>query len=265
MRAMAIAQPFWTALERLRRGGVLDPDRVARGAAHAARPPQPRGGRPRTRVVIAPEATSINVAAWAAQQPSHAWRHVAWRNGQNRPWAALFVAVRVTPVVLWRRKQRLHDVWLLCQRPLGATTASKHDKYFLSNLPATTPLRALVRAAHLGKARRTGIRGARGLITVFLFTSPRPVTGAGGEGTAAADHAYATGGVYDIRVRIDDDDANSHSGTTRAFVTGSVAARCRSSARPRGTSSRSTGRTADPSSSTPPSSATTSSGPTTRL
>jgi hypothetical protein len=171
-------------------------------------------------VVIAPEATSINVAAWAAQQPSHAWRHVAWRNGQNRPWAALFVAVRVTPVVLWRRKQRLHDVWLLCQRPLGATTASKHDKYFLSNLPATTPLRALVRAAHLGKARRTGIRGARGLITVFLFTSPRPVTGAGGEGTAAADHAYATGGVYDIRVRIDDDDANSHSGTTRAFVTG---------------------------------------------
>ena len=35
---------------------------------------------------------------------------------------------------------------------------------------------------------------------------PAPVTSAGGEGTAAADHAYATGGVYDIRVRIDDDD-----------------------------------------------------------
>ena len=30
----------------------------------------------------------------------------------------------------------------------------------------------------------------------------------------------ATGGVYDIRVRVDDDDEHWHSGTTRAFVTG---------------------------------------------
>jgi hypothetical protein len=46
------------------------------------------------------------------------------------------------------------------------------------------------------------------------------VTGAGGAGTAAADHAYAVGGVYDIGVRIDDDDTGWHSGATRAFVTG---------------------------------------------
>jgi hypothetical protein len=85
--------------------------------------------------VIASEVIAISVGTWAAQQPVRAWRHVTWRNGQNRPWAALFVAVRVTPITLWRRKQRLDDVWLLCQRPLGATTASKHDKYFLSDLP----------------------------------------------------------------------------------------------------------------------------------
>ena len=61
---------------------------------------------------------------------------------------AQFVAVRVTPVGLWRHHQRLADVWLLCQRPTGTTTATAHDRYFVSNLPATTSLRALVRAAH---------------------------------------------------------------------------------------------------------------------
>jgi SRSO17 transposase len=39
-------------------------------------------------------------------------------------------------------------MWLLCQRPTGATTATAHDRYFVSNLSATTSLRALVRAAH---------------------------------------------------------------------------------------------------------------------
>ena len=146
------AQPFRTAVERLHLlyvVGVSSTLTMWLGVPHVvAPPPQPLGGRPRTRAVVAADTAPISAATWAAQQPLRAWRCVRWRNGQNRPWAALFVAIRVTPVVLWRRRQRLHDVWLLCQRPLGATTASKHDKYFLSNLPATTTLRALVRAAH---------------------------------------------------------------------------------------------------------------------
>ena len=146
------AQPFRTAVERLHLlyvVGVSSTLTMWLGVPHVvAPPPQPLGGRPRTRAVVAADTAPISAATWAAQQPLRAWWCVRWRNGQNRPWAALFVAIRVTPVVLWRRRQRLHDVWLLCQRPLGATTASKHDKYFLSNLPATTTLRALVRAAH---------------------------------------------------------------------------------------------------------------------
>ena len=146
------AQPFRTALERMRLAyvvGVSSTLTVWPGVPHVVpSPPQPRGGRPRTRVVIASDTPPVNVATWAAQQPLRAWRRVTWRNGPNHPWAARFIAVRVTPVVLWRRKQRLQAVWLLCQRPLGATTASKHDKYFVSNLPATTSLHALVRAAH---------------------------------------------------------------------------------------------------------------------
>lgn len=109
----------------------------------------PRGSSPRhTRDVPAVEIGAISAAGWAAQQRVRAWRRVTWRNGPHRPWAAQFLAVRVTPVGLWRHHQRLRDMWLLCQRPLGATTAGPQDKYFVSNLPATTRLGTLVRAAH---------------------------------------------------------------------------------------------------------------------
>ena len=105
-------------------------------------------GRRYTRGVTAASVGAIQAAQWAAQQPRHAWRPVRWRNQSQRLWAAQFVAVRVTPVGLWRHHQRFAEEWLLCQRPTGATTASAHDRYFVSNLPATTSLPALVRAAH---------------------------------------------------------------------------------------------------------------------
>lgn len=110
-------------------------------------PPRPRGGRPRTRAVVAAPPPA-SVATWAAAQPGRAWQRITWRNGAHRPWTAQFVAVRITPAVVWRRKQTLDTVWLLCQRPLGALGPSREDKFFLSNLPATTSLRALVQAAH---------------------------------------------------------------------------------------------------------------------
>ena len=54
--------------------------------------------------------------------------------------------MRVTPAHDWREGRRLApEVWLLCQRDLGATPGTK---YYLVDLPATTPLRVLVRLAH---------------------------------------------------------------------------------------------------------------------
>jgi SRSO17 transposase len=101
---------------------------------------------PSTRAVTAASIGATQVAVWAAQQPGRAWRRVTWRNGPRRPWHARFIAVRVTPVVLWRQHRPLETVWLLCERPSGRSAAPL--KWYISNLPPTTQLRALVRAAH---------------------------------------------------------------------------------------------------------------------
>jgi SRSO17 transposase len=101
---------------------------------------------PSTRAVPAATVGALQVAAWAAQQPARTWRRVTWRNGPRRAWHARFLAVRVTPVVLWRQHRSLQTLWLLCERPSGRSVAPM--KWYVSNLPPTTPLRTLVRAAH---------------------------------------------------------------------------------------------------------------------
>jgi SRSO17 transposase len=106
----------------------------------------PAGLAPSTRAVTAASIGATSVATWAAEQPAGAWRRVSWRNGPHRPWHARFLAVRVTPVVLWRQHRPVHDLWLLCERPRRTSTAPM--KWYVSNLPSTTRLRTLVRAAH---------------------------------------------------------------------------------------------------------------------
>jgi SRSO17 transposase len=113
-------------------------------AVWIGRPPAALG--PSTRAVTAASVGATQVATWAVQQPGRAWRRVIWRNGPHRTWQARFLAVRVTPVVLWRQHRPLQTLWLLCERPTGRSAAPL--KWYLSNLPPTTQLRALVRAAH---------------------------------------------------------------------------------------------------------------------
>ena len=73
------------------------------------------------------------------------WRRVTWRNGTNRPWAAYFAALRVTPATEWRARRLAPEVWVLFERDLGATPRIK--AYFVA-LPPTASLRALVHLAH---------------------------------------------------------------------------------------------------------------------
>jgi SRSO17 transposase len=108
----------------------------------------PAGLAPSTRAVTAASIGATSVATWAAEHPVRVWRRVTWRNGPRTARHARFLAVRVTPVVLWRQHRPLQELWLLCQRPTGQATMRTPFKYFLSNLPATTQLRTLVRAAH---------------------------------------------------------------------------------------------------------------------
>jgi SRSO17 transposase len=102
-------------------------------------------GRPRTRPHLPPDTTTIEARAWAATQPPRHWRLVSWRNGTNAPWRARFCATRVTPAHDWRERRLAPEVWLLCERDLGA---EPRTKYYLLNLPPTASLRALVRLAH---------------------------------------------------------------------------------------------------------------------
>ena len=112
-------------------------------AVWIGRPPADLG--PSTRAVTAASIGATQVAAWAALQPARAWRRITWRNGPRRAWRARFIAVRVTPVVLWRQHRPLQTGWLLCERPLDRAGPLKR---YISNLPPTTQLRTLVRAAH---------------------------------------------------------------------------------------------------------------------
>lgn len=118
---------------------------VFRGSPAVHIPPSPRTGRPRSQLVLTTDTRAITVRALAMALPARAWRRVTWRNGTNRPWAARFAALRVTPANEWRNRRLAPEVWLLCEQDLGLTP---RIKYFFVHLPATASLKQLVRLAH---------------------------------------------------------------------------------------------------------------------
>jgi SRSO17 transposase len=118
---------------------------VFRGTPAVHIPPSSRTGRPRSQLVLVNDTRPLTVRAMALALPPRAWRRVTWRNGTNRPWAARFAAVRVTPANEWRNRRLAPEVWLLCEQDLGLTP---RIKYFFVHLPATASLKQLVRLAH---------------------------------------------------------------------------------------------------------------------
>jgi SRSO17 transposase len=118
---------------------------VFRGTPAVHIPPRARTGRPRSQLVLVNDTRPITVRALALALPARAWRRVTWRNGTNRPWAARFAALRVTPANEWRNRRLAPEVWLLCEQDLGATP---RIKYFFVSLPATASLKQVVHLAH---------------------------------------------------------------------------------------------------------------------
>ena len=127
--------------------GISSTLTVFRGTPAVAVPPRrPGRARPPTRLQLTdPACHPEAVGHIAGQLPGRAWRRIQWRNGPNRPWAASFAALRVTPAHDWRRHRLAPEVWLLFERDLGTTPRIK--AYFVA-LPPTASLRALVRLAH---------------------------------------------------------------------------------------------------------------------
>lgn len=126
--------------------GISSSVTVFRGTPAAAVPPRKpgRAGTP-TRLQLTDGSRPEPVRTIAAALPRRGWRRVQWRNGRNRPWAADFAALRVTPAHDWRRHRLAPEVWVLFERDCGTTPRVK--AYFVA-LPATASLRALVRLAH---------------------------------------------------------------------------------------------------------------------
>jgi SRSO17 transposase len=126
--------------------GVSSDLKVFLGTPRLESPPPLVGkGRPRTRRLLASDIQTVEARVWAAGQAPRRWRLVSWRNGTNPPWHARFCAVRVTPAHDWRERRLAPEVWLLCERDLGATPKTK---YYLVDLPSAAPLRTVVRLAH---------------------------------------------------------------------------------------------------------------------
>src|SRR5437667_6595344 len=126
--------------------GISSTLTVFRGTPAVAIPPRkrPQATHP-TRLQVTDGSRPEAVRAIAAQLSRRAWHRVTWRNGTNRPWAASFAALRVTPATDWRARRLAPEVWLLFERDRGTTPRIK--AYFVA-LPPTASLRALVHLAH---------------------------------------------------------------------------------------------------------------------
>lgn len=81
--------------------------------------------------------SSESLAALANRVAPVAWHRIRWGQGTKGPLAARFAAVRV------RIPKSRSDRWLLCQESL----VDGERQYYFSNLPATAPLKTLVRIA----------------------------------------------------------------------------------------------------------------------
>ena len=106
-------------------------------ATVALRWPVVRTGRPRKHPVPSEAPVAAETMLAGAE-----WRLISWRRGTKGPLAAAFAALRVRPAEGPQLRNGWHlpgdEVWLV-----GEHRASGEKKYYLSSLPAETPLEEL--------------------------------------------------------------------------------------------------------------------------
>jgi SRSO17 transposase len=123
--------------------GVREHTQVWSGAHQPAPTPRPspRGGRPRTRLVINARHAPVSVLEVAQQLPARSLRTVTWREGTNSPLRSRFAALRVRAANAGRARA---EEWLLIEWP---RTEAKPVHYWLCTLPPSTALKHLVATA----------------------------------------------------------------------------------------------------------------------
>jgi SRSO17 transposase len=114
-------------------------------------PPQPKQkgvrGRQLTRLKRVPDHPATSAKALALELPPQAWKQVRWREGSNSSLASRFTALRLRPASRdWKRTEPHPEEWLLIEWPKGEPEPTK---YWLSTLPAETPIETLVDTAKL--------------------------------------------------------------------------------------------------------------------
>ena len=88
----------------------------------------------------------VSVKALAKALKPRQWQKVTWREGTNRALTSRFAAVRVRCAQIAPGGGLRPQEWLLIEWPEGD---AEPLKYFLSTLPAATPIKELVRVAKL--------------------------------------------------------------------------------------------------------------------
>jgi len=102
-------------------------------------------GRPPTLLRRSQKHQPVSAKELALRLPKAEWRDVTWRAGTDRKLRSRFAAVRVRPAHrdYWKREAHAEE-WLLMEWP---REEPEPTKYWVSTLPATTTLKALVKLA----------------------------------------------------------------------------------------------------------------------
>ena len=104
-------------------------------------------GRPTTRLQRDETAKPISIKALAQSLPKKAWKTVEWREGTRGALTSRFAALRVRPSHRDTLRAEPHaEEWLLIEWP---ESDEEPMKYWLSTLPANTPIAVLVDTAKL--------------------------------------------------------------------------------------------------------------------
>jgi SRSO17 transposase len=109
--------------------------------------PQKRMGRPPTRWRRGPGAAPLSVKALAKSFKARRWQTISWGEGSNAVLSSRFAALRVRAAHRDEGRSTLREEqWLLIEWPRGE---AEPTKYWLSTLPADTPLVQLVKVAKM--------------------------------------------------------------------------------------------------------------------